>query len=87
MKLRIARVDDKRRMAGKFAVQSSFLGILWDTIWFDQLKQVLLEEFVLGRVKLVEAVFDDFETAWIYARRHKESNCNKQIIRETWKVW
>jgi len=47
MKLRVAHIDTSDRMAGRFAVQSSFLGILWDTIWFDTFKQVLLEEFVL----------------------------------------
>lgn len=86
MKLRVAHIDDSRRMAGKFAVQSSFFGILWDTIWFDQAKQELLEEFVLGRPKLVEAVFDDYHEALKYAQIFKQSSCNKQIIRETWRV-
>jgi len=86
MKLRIAHIDDSRRMAGKFAVQSSFFGILWDTIWFDSATQKLLSEFILGRPKIVNAEFDDFHTALAYARTYKQSNCNKQIIRETWRV-
>jgi len=47
MKLRIAHIDTSDRMAGRFAVQSSFLGILWDTIWFDTFKQVLLGRFAV----------------------------------------
>jgi len=86
MKLRIAHVDNERRMAGKFAVQSSFLGILWDTIYFDPGKKVLLEEFVLGRPTIVEALFDDFHEALKYAQIYKQFNCHKQIIRETWRV-
>ena len=87
MKLRIAHIDTSDRMAGVFAVQSSFLSILWDTMYFDSVKQVLLEEFVLGRGReVIRAEFDDFHEAMLYAQTFKQSSCSKQIIRETWRV-
>jgi len=89
MKLRIAHVDDKRRMAGKFVVQQSFFGLLWDDMYFNPNKKILQEEFSVGGGALenvVKASFDDFHEATKYARIFKKEGCRKQIIRETWKV-
>jgi hypothetical protein len=84
MKLRIAHIDTSDRMAGVFAVQSSFLGILWDDMYFDPNKGKLQEEFTLGSAEIVGACFEDFHEAMRYARAYKK--CSKRIIRETWKV-
>lgn len=85
MKLRIAHVDDNRRMAGKFAVQIRTWGT-WNNMYFDSGEKVLLEEFELGRPEIAEAVFDDFHEAMKYARIFKQKSCYKQVIRETWRV-
>ena len=84
MKLRIAHIDDGRRMGGGFAVQKRTWGT-WDNMYFDSCKKVLLSEFVLGRAKVEEAVFEDFHEAMKYARIYNQKD-RKLIIREVWAV-
>jgi len=88
MKLRIARVHHTGRWPRRrfqFAVQISFFGILWDTMYFNQDKQELLEEFVLGQGKLVKALFNNFQEAMKYAKAFKNRPLSP-VIKETWRV-
>ena len=84
MKLRVAHIDDARRMGGKFVVQRRSFGT-WDDMYFDPCEKKLQLEFTLGNAKVVKASFDDFHQAMKYARLYKQKD-RKQIIREVWKV-
>lgn len=83
MKLRIAHIDDNRRMAGNFVVQRRCWG-LWREMYFNSHTQVLKKDMELAEGHLTKAIFEDFHEAMKYARLFK--NQRKLIIREVWPV-
>lgn len=86
MKLRIAHIDDKRRLGGNFAVQRQVWGV-WHDMFFNTRTSKLQSGVFLGEAVITDlrpAHFGALHEAMQHARAYKQYG--KRIIRETWRV-